>query len=180
MSSLFEEPCYIKNAFLASIAMNVYRELHTPGGPTSLLIEGLVLELLAHASRLESKRPGVSLKWLEDARRFIHDRFSDRMSLSTVAEEVGIHPSHLARSFRKHYGCSVGIYVMRLRVEYAARQLHRPDKPLSEIATSAGFYDQSQFTNVFRRHVGMTPSRYRLAAQSGNTLPRMHRLSKTQ
>ncbi|MGH7559893.1 MAG: helix-turn-helix domain-containing protein [Gemmatimonadales bacterium] len=35
------------------------------------------------------------------------------------------------------------------------------DEPLSEIALRAGFYDQSHFTNVFHRTLGVTPAAYR-------------------
>lgn len=179
LSSLFEKPGHIENAFLSFAAMNVYRELHASGGPSPLLIEGLVLELLAHTAKVE---PGRSTRpeWLDKARRIMHERFTEQLSLSVVAENVGIHPSHLARSFRRFYGCSVGGYLIRLRVAYAMKELHEFDKPLSEIASEAGFYDQSQFTNLFGRRLGITPSQYRLASRSGNVNTNKHRFSKTQ
>ena len=180
ISSLFEKPEHIENAFLACVAMNIYRELHASGGPSPLLIEGLVLELLAHAGRLQPSGRLATSAWLDDARRLLHERFAEQLSLSSVAEQIGIHPSHLARSFRKRFGCSVGTYINSLRIEYAMRELHRCDKSLCEIATNAGFYDQSQFTNVFKRRLGVTPSSYRIAARSGNAIPNRHRLSKTQ
>jgi AraC-like DNA-binding protein len=48
---------------------------------------------------------------------------------------------------------------------HAARELAETAEPLSEIALRAGFYDQSHFTNVFRRTLGVTPSAYRAALQ---------------
>jgi AraC-like DNA-binding protein len=33
--------------------------------------------------------------------------------------------------------------------------------PIAEIATDCGFYDQSSFTSHFRRHMGVTPRKYR-------------------
>lgn len=179
LSDLFGKPKHIENAFLAFSAMNVYRELHAPGGPSSLLVEGLVLELLAHASRVEPCHSQAPPKWLENARRLIHERFAEQLSLSILAERVGIHPSHLARSFRKFYGCSVGNYMIRLRVDHTMKELRNCDKSLSEIATESGFYDQSQFSNVFRRLLGVTPSQYRISARNGNIYPNMRRSSKT-
>ena len=178
LSSLFEKPDHVENAFLAGVAMRVYRELHVAGGPSTLLIEGLALELLALAARAEPWRKNTT-RWLDDVRRLLHERFAERLSLSTVAEHFGIHPSYLARSFRKRYGCSVGTYIHSLRIEYAMRELHNFDRPLSEIAANAGFYDQSQFTNVFKRRLGVTPSQFRIALRSGHTVPNRNRLSKT-
>jgi AraC family transcriptional regulator len=179
LSDLFEKPDHIENTFLARIAMSVYRELHASGGPSLLLIEGLVLELLALAARVEPCRRNSSPRWLDDVRRLLHERFTSPLSLSTLAQHFGIHPSYLARSFRERHGCSVGTYINSLRIEYAMQELHHFETPLSVIAANAGFYDQSQFTNVFKRQLGITPYRYRTAVRSGDRIPNKHRLSKT-
>jgi AraC family transcriptional regulator len=77
-----------------------------------------------------------------------------------------VHPITLARGFRAVYGCSVGTYLRRLRVELAGRWLVETDLPLAEIALAAGFCDQSHFSNLFRRTVGVTPSHYRRQSRS--------------
>src|SRR5438309_377932 len=82
---------------------------------------------------------------------------------STVSEAVGVHAVHLAREFRKHYGCTAGDYVRQLRIEYAFREIGRSGSSLAEIASAAGFSDQSHFSKVFRRFTGMTPANYRAA-----------------
>jgi len=51
--------------------------------------------------------------------------------------------------------------VRKLRVDAACRQLTTSDKPLSEIALSAGFADQSHFTKTFRRLTRTTPGEFR-------------------
>ena len=53
----------------------------------------------------------------------------------------------------------------RLRVELAGRWLTDTDLPLAEIALAAGFCDQSHFSNLFRRIIGVTPSHYRRQAR---------------
>jgi AraC-like DNA-binding protein len=52
------------------------------------------------------------------------------LSLSFIAQSVGVHPVHLAHSFRRYYRCSVGEYVRRLRIGFACRQLSKTDTPL--------------------------------------------------
>jgi AraC family transcriptional regulator len=78
-----------------------------------------------------------------------------------LAVGVGVHPVTLARAFRRAFGCTIGEYLRRLRIERAAEQLATGTQPLAEIALAAGFADQSHFSNVFRRRVGMSPSAYR-------------------
>jgi AraC family transcriptional regulator len=146
----------------AAIAQRLDEELRLPDDSALLAIEGLLLELVATVSRIERhtsirRRPS----WLLAARDLIHADPGAHLSLAGIAEVVGVHPITLARGFRVGYGCSVGTYVRRLRVELASRWLVETNLPLAEIALAAGFCDQSHFSNLFRRTVGVTPSDYR-------------------
>jgi len=72
-----------------------------------------------------------------------------------------VHPAHLARVFRAREGCSIGEFARRCRIEWAASQLATTSASLSTLAHAAGFCDQSHFTRVFARQLGMSPGRYR-------------------
>tara|TARA_B100001123_G_scaffold450929_1_gene625195 strand:+ start:3852 stop:4031 length:180 start_codon:yes stop_codon:yes gene_type:complete len=50
-------------------------------------------------------------------------------------------------------------FLNKTRVDAACDDLLAKDKSISEIALETGFYDQSPFTQHFRKHVGMTPAR---------------------
>jgi AraC family transcriptional regulator len=78
---------------------------------------------------------------------------------------VGVHPVTLARGFRRAYGCTLGEYVRRQRIENACRQLLDSAASLAEIALANGFADQSHFSNTFHRYTVMTPARYRRSAK---------------
>jgi AraC-like DNA-binding protein len=67
----------------------------------------------------------------------------------------------LAREFRRHFCCTAGEYVRRLRVDFACRALLQSDTALIEIAVNAGFSDQSHFTRTFRAAMGMAPAQFR-------------------
>jgi AraC family transcriptional regulator len=155
-----------RSGALKSLGMRLYDELHRADAVAALAIEGLVLEILAETSRAGARTGrGASPPWLVEARHLLHGNFSRRLSLNAVARSVGVHPTHLAREFRGHYGCSPGAYLRRLRVDFACGRLARSASPLAEVALAAGFYDQSHFTKTFRRVTGMTPSRYRALFQ---------------
>jgi AraC family transcriptional regulator len=72
-----------------------------------------------------------------------------------------VHPTHLARTFRRFHGRSLGDYVTGLRMQRVCRALSETEDPLAAIATDAGFADQSHLTHIFRDVVGTTPARYR-------------------
>ena len=108
-----------------------------------------------------TKSGGRFPQWLEKVRNIVEQRFAEPFKLSEIAAEVGVHPVHLAREFRKHYGSSVGEYLRRVRIEYACRELMGSDVAVTNIAFAAGFADQSHFSRTFKRLCGTTPGRYR-------------------
>jgi AraC family transcriptional regulator len=143
------------------LAARAARELAVPDAFTPLALEGLALELLAVVGRgpLDPRPPS----WLLNAHELLQERFRDPPNAAEIAAQVDVHPSHLARSFRLHYGDSLGGHARRLRLEWAAGRLDRTDISLACIAAEAGFVDQSHFTRAFKRHFGVTPARYRNA-----------------
>jgi AraC family transcriptional regulator len=72
-----------------------------------------------------------------------------------------VHPAHLAREFRRRYQQTIGEYVRSLRIEFARQELHTSDKPISEIAIGAGFFDQSHFARTFKLITGFPPAAFR-------------------
>jgi AraC family transcriptional regulator len=127
----------------------------------ALAAEAIVKEMLVTLTRLGTARRRGPPPWRWRAQELLHARFSERVRLADVAHEVDVHPAHLARAFKDQFGISVGAYVRRLRLDWAAGELERSDMSLAEVALAAGFADQSHFTRVFRRYTGFTPSVHR-------------------
>ncbi len=147
---------------LVNLAMKLYNEFRLMDESAPLAIEGLMLEILAEASRHAKLTSNCNTpRRIERAKEFLHAHFRESISLEDVANSVEAHPVYLARGFRKHYRCTVGEYVRRLRVEFACSKLSGSDEPLAKIALTAGFSDQSHFSRVVRNHTGTSPAKYR-------------------
>jgi AraC family transcriptional regulator len=160
---------HMRDVMVAAVARRAACELGAPDDVTPFAVEGLILELLALTARLRNA-PIIGLgrqppRWLGQARALLHDRYTERLRVSEVAAAVGVHPVHLARLFRLHYGTPVGAYVRTLRLTWAAGQLTDSGDCIAQIALQAGFFDQSHFTRTFKRQFGLTPLAYRNAAQ---------------
>src|SRR5262245_21741917 len=161
-ASFLDSPAEFHGGAAPRLARQLYGEYQRSDELAPLAMEGLTLELLAELSRNLADAPvRQPPRWLLRARDLLHDRFADRLSLGDIAAAVGIHSVHLARVFRRQYGCTLGDYARRLRVEFACRRLATTDTPLTHIALSAGFSDQSHFTRTFRRQMRMTPGEFR-------------------
>jgi AraC family transcriptional regulator len=171
-------PSVARNARLAALGHQIHGEVVAGDQFSALAIEGLVLEVLAEGSRALTEAPTPRPpRWLRQARDLIHESSPELITLSSIARSVGIHPSHLARTFRKHYRRSIGDYVRRLRVERAAGLLAESAASIAQISLRSGFFDQSHFARVFKRHTGLTPAQYRAAfrARTSRTMP--HQMS---
>jgi AraC family transcriptional regulator len=167
-SAVLDERLSFHRGPLSRLGWRIYDEMQRMDSTSPLVIEGLMLELVATASRTREQN-GISHRlprWLEDAREQIHMELGDRPTLSGLAESVGVHPVTLARAFRRTFGCTVGEYVRSLRIERAANQLAQTELSLAEIALGAGFSDQSHFSNLFRRHTGLSPFKFRRVVRS--------------
>ena len=152
---------HVRAAASTTIGRRIAGELRAQDESWPLAAEGLVLQLLATAGRADPSAQSRRPAWLREVRDLLHERTPASASLSALAEAVGVHPVHLARSFRREYGVTVGQYARELRLEWATARLALPDASLAEVAAGAGFADQSHFTRAFRSHTGVTPGRYR-------------------
>ena len=81
--------------------------------------------------------------------------------LVDLADAVGWSVRHFSRMFRKSTGQTPHGFILRKRVDRAKDLLRRQKLPLTEIALSCGFADQSHFTTSFRKATGLTPLRWR-------------------
>jgi AraC family transcriptional regulator len=163
-SQVLDRSAHLQGGTAGMLAMRLYSEFWHMDEVSPLAIEGLVLELVAEASRRTVSRfRRKSERWLGQVKDVLHARLAENISLDEIANEVGFHPAHVAREFRRSFQCTIGEYVRQLRVEGACRSLVETDMPLMEIALGAGFFDQSHFCRVFRELTGTTPREYRSA-----------------
>lgn len=156
----FDRPAIVKTPAAAAIGARAVRELRHDDPFSPLVIEGLMLELFAEVER-HSNGARVPV-WLRDVRSLIGKRYTEKLALADLASFADVHPVHLARAFRHHYGCTIGETVRDLRIEHAKRRIAEGAE-LSDIALESGFADQSHFARTFRRLTGATPASFRRA-----------------
>src|SRR6202000_502090 len=107
-------------------------------GAGDIELDALSHELIGSmVPRAEIER--VAPNWLHQAMEPLQDRYLEDLSIADVATGVGVHPVHLARSFRRHFGCSPAQFTRFRRLEKATQMLTQSDQPISEISLSCGF-----------------------------------------
>ncbi|MDO5785533.1 MAG: helix-turn-helix domain-containing protein [Eubacteriales bacterium] len=98
---------------------------------------------------------------IQQVSSFIQEHLAEKLTLEQVAGQVHLSKSYLCRILKDELGCTFTEYTNRLRVERSKLYLHRSGMSLSEIACAVGFDDQSYFTRIFKRQVGVPPGKYR-------------------
>jgi AraC-like DNA-binding protein len=126
-----------------------------------LLLKSFAEQLSQHAESLAIIEEGSEPVAIAKARKFIHSNLDQPLPLGTVARQAGLSESHFCRLFKEATGLTLTDYVNRCRIEWAKRELLRPDARVSEIAFLVGYQSLSQFNRSFARIVGEAPTSYR-------------------
>jgi len=160
-----QKPMQIHGFSATWLANRLYAEFSRGDDASEIAIEGLVLEILAEMSRSDSNSDSIAYPdWLKHATEIVEARFLERLSLAEIASQVGVHYVHLSRQFHKYNHCTVGELIRRRRVQHASHLLAHSETPLAEIALICGFSDQSHLSFLFKRYMGLSPSKFRLLA----------------
>ena len=156
------KPTEVSGLTTTWLANRLYVEFSRQDNASAMAIQGLILEILAEIARSEAADASlVAPGWLKQAIEIVEARFLEHLSLAEIAAEVGVHYVHLSRQFHKYNRCTIGELIRRRRVQYASHLLAHSRTPLAEIALTCGFSDQSHLSFLFKRHMGMSPSKFR-------------------
>ena len=152
----------------ALLAVNAELTADGAGGPLAAesMANILAVHLIRHIvapDRVVHRRDGILPRGrLRAVFEYIEEHLDASPTLAEIAVVAGLNPYHFARQFKAATGLPPHQYVITRRVERAKHLLRAgTDSSLAEVATRAGFYDQSQFSHHFKRLVGVTPSQFR-------------------
>ena len=124
-----------------------------------------LLQMLAEiaGSHLDtSSLPSVELALAARVEEIVRSGYMMEMSTSTIAAELGCHPDHLGRVYRRVFGCPLTVALNRTRIDRAAQLLIESSDSINEIGYQVGFRDKGYFRRIFKRYRNTTPSAFRL------------------
>jgi AraC-like DNA-binding protein/mannose-6-phosphate isomerase-like protein (cupin superfamily) len=158
----------VQNPVVAALLHRLGAHASSNDGSTiDALLTRLLQSLLAPASSVTPTvaQPALTTPhFVRAARDIIEACYADssRTSLGALSRSTGVTPFHLVREFTASTGLSPHRYLVQTRVRRAS-DLLATGMPVSLVAASTGFADQSHLTTQFKRYVGMTPAAYRSA-----------------
>ncbi|WP_017813234.1 helix-turn-helix domain-containing protein [Paenibacillus shenyangensis] len=109
---------------------------------------------------LEGQRKRYSEE-INICRNYIFNHLYEPIHLHQLAAAAQLNADYLSQVFRSETGVSPVMYIQQARIEEAKRLIGLSAHSLAEIAAMLQFHDQSYFTKIFKKYVGITPKQYR-------------------
>jgi len=113
-------------------------------------------------SYIRHRRNWGRRKQIEQVVQYIGEQYADaNLSLTDVAERVGLSPSRVSTLFKEEMGESFIQHVTRIRMEKAKALLANPAIKTYEISEQIGYPNYSHFNKAFRRYTGVSPTEFK-------------------
>ncbi len=121
-------------------------------------VVGVMGTVQSYERRRAAMTPHVQL---DRAVTWLREHFREPVAVTELAKIAGMSLRQFNRRFREAFGTNPRDFLVKTRVQAACEALRTTETSIAEIAVDLGFYDQSSFTQHFRRHMGVTPLQYR-------------------
>ncbi|MAT93075.1 MAG: AraC family transcriptional regulator [Halioglobus sp.] len=102
---------------------------------------------------------------IAQAQQWLQANLASPVSMQALARQLQLSPRSFSRRFRQATGMAPLAYLQSLRIGSARDLLRHSNLSVGDIAWQVGLQDVSYFSQLFRRHCGMSPLRYREAAR---------------
>jgi len=155
-----------RDPVVAGIGRVLLEYIKMPGERSRAFLESastaLAVRLLErYAEQSASTRGRLNPTQMARIDDYLHGHLDGRVSLQGMADLVGMSPYALHRAFKVTQGVPPLRYSLQLRMRRARALVEGTRKPIGEIAAELGFAELAHFTNTFRKHWGVAPSRLR-------------------
>ncbi len=102
---------------------------------------------------------------IQDILHYLEENMDRMISRREAAKYVFLNEDYFSRMFRKEMGIGYKEYVLKQKMEYAGRLLKNTDLSITLVASKVGYDNFTNFTQMFRKYTGETPSDYRKRAR---------------
>ena len=146
-------------------AMPIFTKLASCGATSAKewAVCAQLYELFVKLAALQNSTAPRSEEYVSRAVNFITSNYSQAITVSEIAADLGLSRNYFCRIFKLHTGLSPQEYIVSYRLERAAEFMTRHELSQKEAARQAGYPDVYAFSRMFKRKYGMAPGAYTAA-----------------
>lgn len=130
----------------------------------SVSVARLILSLNCRDKTPSATKGSESL--VSAAKSYIDLNLHKELKIEQLASTLHIDRKYLRNLFKKYTGLSTLEYLLDRRIKRAQELLEMTDVSIGTVAASVGYTDQLTFSRMFKKHVGISPIKYRNAART--------------
>ena len=131
----------------------------------SLIFRLIVLLLRGHVDKILSPKEFTtkinSLKRFDTVLQYIGAHYTEKISVSELAETANITVYYFCRIFKQITGKTMTDYLNEFRLEKSTDCLKKGDLTVTEIALKCGFDSVNYYSRLFQKYYHVSPTRFR-------------------
>lgn len=97
---------------------------------------------------------------IRKAQQYVQENVAQKLTVSAVAEAVGVSASYLTALFQKHLRFSPGEYIRRVKLQQSKQMIREGQMNFTQIAQTLQYSTVHHFSRQFKQAFGMTPTEY--------------------
>lgn len=140
------------------LILKIFKETQTADSFSNDTIRMLFSQLLNSNNHLE--RFEKSPFWVKSLNELLNDCWNENPNLQDLAQVLHLNPITISKHFPKYFGCTLGEYMRRIKINRSLSLIQSSSENLTEIALQCGFSDQSHFIRTFKNQTGFLPKQF--------------------
>ncbi|GAA6766221.1 AraC family transcriptional regulator [Flavobacterium johnsoniae] len=145
-------------AFTKFLILKIFKETLTADTFSADTIKMLFSQLSNANTHLE--RFEKSPFWVKSLNELLNDCWNENPNLQDLALVLNLNPITISKHFPKYFGCTLGEYMRRIKINRSLSLIQSSENNLTEIALECGFADQSHFIRTFKTQTGFLPKQF--------------------
>ena len=111
---------------------------------------------------MDHQHHNISDPYIDKLVKYIEGNFNRDISTANILEQIPLSRRSLELKFKREMGgLTIYKYLTQCRIEHFAQLLVTSDLSLGEIASRSGISDYSNFSRIFKKHMGVPPQDYK-------------------
>lgn len=140
-----------------ALVVNDTEDMNLYNAATMYLINSLLNHAIDQLYNIFSDKPS----WLVELITQIYRQENSAWTVNDILNHTSYSHTHLIRTFKKYFGCSIVDYLRKVKISFATDYLKHTSYNISEISTILGFTSVSHLNHIFKEATGKSPLQFR-------------------